>query len=262
MIDRGFIAALVLAVVSLLAACTAGPGAQPPESVAGRQFLSTGVSVNGAARPLVDGTSIRLAFTDGTISASAGCNGMSGSYTVTAGQLLVGDLATTEIGCDAARHEQDEWLAEILASKPTLRLVGNELTLESDGTVIALLDREIAEPDLKLVGTSWGLESIARGDTVSGIAGDRPELLFGEDGQVTFTTGCNEGFASYKLNAQTVQLSGIGTTKRACADDTAEVEQTVLAVLGSSAVAFHIDGSLLKLSGGGVRLEYRSGESR
>lgn len=261
MIDHVRIAVLALAIVAIAVACTAGPGAQPPESVAGRQFLSTGVTVNGVERPLVAGTRIRLAFADGSISASVGCNSMSGSYTITAGQLLVGDLATTEMGCDAPRHEQDEWLAAFLGSKPTLRLAGHDLTLEADATVVRFLDREIAEPDLPLVGTRWALESIAQGDTVSSVRGSAPILEFLPDGRVTLTTGCNDGFARYSTAGSRLRVTDIGTTRKACAGDGGEIEQLVLAVLGAENLTFRIDDSLLKLESGERRLEYRGDTS-
>lgn len=252
------LARLLLPVLVLAsAACTAGPGAQPsPETVIGRTFVSSSV----IGRTLVPGTQVRITFTNAQVGASAGCNTMSGRYTVTAGQLIVEELATTEMGCDAPRHEQDEWLAAFLAAKPTLRIAGNDLTLEADGITLRLLDREIAEPDQPLVGTTWTLESIAWGDTVSsvpvGVA--TPTVSFGADGRLTFTTGCNDGFVSYAVDGSKLTLGALGTTKKACAGEGGEVERQVLAILGAGGLTVAIDSSVLKLSGAGGRLEYRA----
>lgn len=257
MIHHAQLASLGLAIVFIAAACTAGPGAGPPESVVGRQFLSTGVTVNGAERPLVEGTRIRLSFTDRAISASAGCNSIGGTYTIAAGQLLVADLAMTEMGCDAPRHEQDAWLAAFLGARPTLRLSGNELTLEADGTVVRLLDREVAEPDLPLVGTVWTLVTIIDGEVASSVpVMPAPTLAFGDDGQLTLHTGCNSGFGTYVAEGTTLRLSAIGTTKMACPGAGDETERAVLAVLNAGTVTFQIDASTLRLTAGVLGLEY------
>ena len=70
----------------VLAGCNAA-GSDPtssadPMSVDGRTFLSTDVTQDGEERPLVDGTQIRLAFSDGQLSASAGCNTIGGTYSI------------------------------------------------------------------------------------------------------------------------------------------------------------------------------------
>lgn len=257
MIHHAQLASLGLTIVFIAAACTAGPGAGPSESVVGRQFLSTGVTVNGAERPLVEGTRIRLSFTDRGISASAGCNSIGGTYTITAGQLLVADLVMTEMGCDAPRHEQDAWLAAFLGARPTLRLSGNELTLEADGTVVRLLDREVAEPDLPLVGTVWTLVTIIDGEVASSVpVMPAPTLAFGDDGQLTLHTGCNSGFGTYVAEGTTLRLSAIGTTKMACPGARDETERAVLAVLNAGTVTFRIDASTLRLTAGVLGLEY------
>ena len=118
--------------VGLVAACagTGGSGGTAG-SLAGRTFLSDRVTDGGAARPLVEGTRIRLVFEDGRLSASAGCNTMGGSVEIRADRLVVGDLATTEMGCEPRLHEQDEWLAAFLGSEPRYTLEGDRLDVRA-----------------------------------------------------------------------------------------------------------------------------------
>src|SRR2546423_11077938 len=109
----------LLTLALALGACGRGP--VPPAGATdssdrepwGRTFLSTSVTENGRPRPVVDGTRISLTFVaDGhRLGAQAGCNQMGGPAAFEGGRLVVGDLATTEMGCDAPRHAQDEWLA-------------------------------------------------------------------------------------------------------------------------------------------------------
>ena len=57
---------------------------------------------------LVAGARIRLAFgTDGGITVTAGCNTSGGDVEITDGRFVIGELSSTEIGCDQPRHDQD-----------------------------------------------------------------------------------------------------------------------------------------------------------
>jgi heat shock protein HslJ len=127
------------------AGATDAPGREPW----GRTFLSTSVTENGQARPLVAGTRITLNFVeDGhRLGAQAGCNSMGGPARFADGRLVVGDMATTEMGCDAPRHAQDEWLARFLTSRPEWSRSGADLTLDNGTTRVVLQDREVADPD-------------------------------------------------------------------------------------------------------------------
>lgn len=247
------VAVPVVAVILLATmACTAG--AAP--SLEGRRFLSTAVTVGGADRPLVPGTRITLGFADGQLSASVGCNTMGASYRVDGGRLVIGQAFQTEMGCDPERMAQDEWLFGFLGSGPVARLSSDELVLEGGGTVIRLLDREIAEPDLPLVGPTWTLVSIIEGDAVSSVPeGVVATLRFGADGRVAIQTGCNEGGATFTVADGTLRLGDIITTKRACVGAGTAVEEAVLAVLGQ-ATAVGIDASSLELRSGGRGLQF------
>ncbi len=88
----------------------------------------------------VAGTAIEMAFHDGVLSASAGCNRMVGPYHLeadgTSWTLLIEGhgLAMTRMGCDPDRHAQDRWLAELLQARPTLRVQGDGGLSITDGT--------------------------------------------------------------------------------------------------------------------------------
>src|SRR5215210_7567338 len=159
-----------------------GPAGSAGTTVDGRQFVSVSVTDNGSPRPLVQATTIRLAFQDGTLTASGGCNVISGNYSVEDGELVFSGASMTEMGCEQNRMAQDDWLIGILGSRPLLALDGDDLVLSADTTTITLLDRETAEPDQPLAGPTWLLTSIISGDAVSSVpAGVVATLTFGED---------------------------------------------------------------------------------
>jgi heat shock protein HslJ len=224
----------------------------------GRQFLSTSILQGGAQRPLVPGTRVRIQFVEGRISVSAGCNIIGGRYRIEDGRLVTDALAMTEMGCDQARHAQDDWLGAFIGSRPQLRLAGNDLTLESGDTVLTALDREVAEPDLPLVGRRWTVTAVVQGDTVASVpAGAVATLEITPDGVLRLQTGCNEGGGRVTVEPATLEFGEIVTTLRACDDPAGGLEAAVLSVLRAEKVAYRIEAGTLALTAGdrGLQLQ-------
>jgi heat shock protein HslJ len=226
-----------------------GPGGDEPW---GRTFLSTSVTENGQAKPLVEGTRISLRFSDGhELGAQAGCNSMGGPASFDAGRLVVGDLATTEMGCDPPRHAQDEWLARFLTSRPAADLSGETLTLENDSSRVVLADREVAQPDRPLRDTKWVVDTIVDGESASSVpAGAEAHVIFGDGDRFGGDSGCNSmgGNAVVHDDSHTITFSEVVTTKMACEDDRMRLERAVLATLEGD-VAYGIEADVLRLDG-------------
>ena len=226
-------------VLLLGAACgdpaTTARADQSPGDPWGRDFLSTAVTEEGAERPLVGGTRIRLGFTDdGRLVAHGGCNTMGGQAEIRDGRLMVGDLATTEMGCDADRHAQDEWLARFLGGEPRLELEGSQMTLSGDGTEIRLTDREVADPDRPLAGTRWVVDTVVDGEAASSVPQEaEAHIILNEENGFGGSTGCNQmgGSAVADEASGTVTFGDVIATKMACADDRMALERAVLSVL-------------------------------
>lgn len=252
-----------LLIVALLAAAC-GIGGTPPgaDALAGRAFLSTGITVDGAERPLVPGTRIRLDFRDRTnLGASAGCNQFGATYRIEGGVLVVEGGAMTEMGCDEPRHAQDEWLFGFLGARPAIALTGNDLTLTSGKTVIRLLDREVAEPDLPLVGPLWTVDGFIDGETaMSAPVGATATIQFGADGQFELHAGCNQGGGMATMGDDgTLRLGSIALTEMACQGPAGELERMVLAVLQADVLTWEIDASSLTLTAGDRAVTFRAG---
>jgi heat shock protein HslJ len=255
---RATLVLAVAAVVTILAgaACSAAGGGASP---AGRQFLSLGVTDGGVPRQLVAGTRIRLGFDATSMSASAGCNTIGGTYRIEGGRLVVDAAGMTEMGCDQARHDQDDWLSTFLSSKPAVSLVGSDLTLDGGRTVVRLLSREVAEPDANITGPTWTVVSIITGDAVSSVPqGVNATLAFGADGTVAVNTGCNQGNGTWKATGTGIDISNVILTKKACAGPEGALESAVMVVLHEG-VAARIDADMLTLQSGagGLQLQAR-----
>jgi heat shock protein HslJ len=243
---------IALAALLLSASCGAGDSViaapeDPGERVRGRTFLSTKVTRDGRPYSLVDGTRVRLAFTeDGRLLADAGCNSMQGAVDLSSGTIAVEDLAQTEMGCAQALHEQDAWLAGLLGGRPTWRLEGDELVVTGGTTALTLLDRKVADPDRPLLGTLWIVDTFVDGEVASSLpsAADATVQIV-EDG-VLGSTGCNEFRGGATVSGSTIEFGELTTTRRACEPELAEVERHMLAVLDGD-VRFEIEGERLRL---------------
>jgi heat shock protein HslJ len=247
----------VLALALAPAGCF-GPGL--PEQLDGRQFLSTSVTESGVERPLVDDTRIRIGFADGRLSASAGCNSMGATYRIDGGRLLIGEAGVTEIGCDPPLQAQDEWLFAFLGSQPAVRPSGVDLELEAAATVVRLLDREVAEPGLTLVGRVWTVDSIITGDAVSSVPeGVVATLAISGENRVAVATGCNQGGGLVEVGEGTLRFSEMILTERACDGPEGEMEAAVLAILEADVTDYSIEASVLTLTVDGRGLGLQAG---
>lgn len=244
-----------LGVVLLLALAACGPeeisGLGPgdsdaPPALDGRTFLSR--SVTGHA--LVPGTQIQINFKEGNIGATAGCNSLGAPYSLD-GDTLVTEgqgMTQTEIGCDPARHKQDEWLGGFLTSRPTVALSGSELTLTKDTTEIVLVDREVADPDRPLVATTWRVDTIIEGDAASSVPDEGNVILRFPD-ETTFearSEGCTAVKGEMTLGPQTITFGQVPVDDIACPSPWAET----LEVIGAGETTYRIDAARLTIEAG------------
>lgn len=260
---------LATIVLACAAGCVSGGSSQPnpTQAIAGRTFLSTGVTVDGVALPLVAGTRIRLTFENGRLGASVGCNTFGAAYRLDGTTLRIDGGSMTEMGCDKPRMDQDTWLFGILGAGPKVGLeaFGDHLTITSGTTVVTLLDRRVAEPDVSLAGRTWILESIISGQSASSVpAGITATIAFDGAGTVNVNDGCNTGSGRYALTAGGGTTSGgltvtdLGMSKKACLDPAAGVESAILALLRDPSLRFEIEASQLRLRAGTTGLDFRS----
>jgi heat shock protein HslJ len=247
----------MIAVAGLLLALAAcGDESSAGGSLKGKSYLSTAVTENGQSKQLAAKTRIRLQFTDdGRLIADAGCNSMQSRVSTSNGRLAVEDLAMTDMGCDAPRHAQDDWLAKLLHNKPTWKLEADTLTVTSGGTTISLLDRKTAEPDLPLDGTKWSLETVITGEVASHQAGSEKAWITFNGERVTGSTGCNELQGVVARDNGTLTFGDLVTTRRACVGDGAALESAFLDTLKGE-VTYEIDSSRLKLRARGNGLDF------
>lgn len=215
-------------------------------------FLSTSVTEDGTARALVDGTHLRLQFFENPrVHASAGCNSLSGNYSLEGGLFVLADGGQTEIGCDLELHDQDDWYFDFLVSSPSIVVDGDTLVLDGDGVHVEYLDQEVATPDAELTGITWTVDTLIEGEIASHTEWPSPAtLVFGSDGVVEVNTGCNGGTGTYSVAGIELTFIEIAVTERGCDGDTGRLESVVLDVLhGPQPVTWEVTVDRLSLRG-------------
>lgn len=239
-----------LAILALAACTAATPAALPTgPALAGREFWSTAIQ----GRALVPATRVALVFNqDGTLGAGAGCNSMGGTWSIDGTTLRIEIAQMTEMGCPDDRFAQDDWLIDWLAGGLTATLDGDELLLTGAGVTMTLLDRETADPDRLLEGTTWVLNALELGAGNEGIVSSVPSGVRAtvqlQGGRLDVDTGCNTGSATVALDSDTLTIGPLALTKRGCEPDAAEVERMMTEVL-QGPVRVEVDGRTLRLTG-------------
>jgi heat shock protein HslJ len=215
----------------------------------GRTFVSTGVTAAGQPKALVTGTTIRLQIQAADkISVQAGCNTAAGPARIEGTKLVVEDFATTEVGCEQALQQQDEWIHGFFTARPTWQLTGNDLVLTTADLEMKLTDRAAAEPARSLVDTKWTLNTIVgTGGTASSVpVGVTATMTFTADGRVSGSTGCNSFGGTATIAGNKITFGDVASTRRACNGAAGSLEADVLRVLNGAAT-FRIEGDRLIL---------------
>ena len=108
-----------------------------------------------------------------------------------------------------------------------------------------------------LLGSSWTVSRIGGVELPRDIA---VTLAFGRDGVLSGLAGCNLYRAGYQLEGQGLTLSQAVTTRMACSQEVAQIEQLWLGTLPEIARVLHESGSdtLVLETGAGTRVLARA----
>jgi len=226
------------------------------------------VDANGIARSALAGTQITATFDEeGTLGGSAGCNGYSTAYEVSGDQISIsGPIASTMMMCptQGVMEQEGEYL-EALASVSSYRIEAKQLMLY-DAQGQAVLSFAVQEPT-PLTGTQWEVIGYnnGKGGVVSAVIGTELGTVFGADGTLAGSAGCNNYHASYEVEDASaaegeISIGPAASTRKMCPEPEGVMEQEAqyLAALEMAEV-FRIEGDRLQLrtAEGALVADYR-----
>ncbi|CAN5648131.1 hypothetical protein BH10ACT3_BH10ACT3_11360 [soil metagenome] len=231
--------------------------AAAPGASSGDMDGHTYTSRSADGRQLVAGSTVTLAFADGRLAVTAGCNTISGAYTTDGGTLAFdGEPISTMMGCDEALMEQDQWLTTWLTAGVAVTATEQGITLDGDGVTMEFATSG-SNDTASLIGPTWTLNELISGDSASSLpVGAKPAtLVFVQGGEVNVFAGCNTGGTSVTTSGDTATFEPMRLTRMACEQAAMDVENAVTAVLDGD-VTYELDGTTLTLTKGGTGLRF------
>jgi len=230
---------------------------EPAPLVGSLWQLSSFVDENGSVASVSAGTEITATFDEqGTLAGSAGCNNYTTSYQVSGSQMTVnGPVASTMMMCpdpEGIMAQEANYLAA-LGLVASYAVEANQLTLfNPEGQ--AILSYTLREPT-SLTGTEWEVIGYndGKGGVVSVVIGTQLTALFGEDGNLSGSAGCNNYVASYTVDDAAaaqgdISIGPAASTRMFCGEPEGAMDQEAqyLAALEMAQV-YNIQGDRLQL---------------
>lgn len=215
-----------------------------PQPLDGTRWLLIGYGAD-AATP-VSGE-VTLNFEQSMMSGSGGCNQFSAPYAVEEDRIVLTEqLNSTLMACaDDALNQQEQAILAALNSMQSFSRESNTLRINYEGGVLEYM--AVTSTAAELENQTWNVNSlIVGGDAaISMVQGSSITMTF-QDGRVTGNTGCNEYFADYTVDGESIKLGPVGSTRRACPEGLGDQEQTFLELL-SMVNRFTVEGPQLTL---------------
>jgi heat shock protein HslJ len=218
----------------------------PSFDLAGTAWVLT--SLNGA--PALEGATVTLQFgADGTASGTDGCNRYSITFTQDGVNLTFAQPgASTMMLCPepAGVMEQAAAFAAALAATTNFSANESQLALLAGNQIVATFAADVQA----LAGSDWNVTMYNNGrEAVVGvIEGTELTVLFGDNGELSGSAGCNQFVGGYTVDGNTIEIGQLGSTMRFCAEPEGimEQEQAFLAAL-QSAATFRIEADQLEM---------------
>lgn len=244
------IAALLAATASCGDKADTGADSTIGKALAGTTKLSTDVK----GQTLVDGTRLIATFDDTSMAMVAGCNVLSGQFTISGGSLKIGQLAQTKMMCSEELGKQEAWVAAFLQAGTTIDLKDDVLTLASADVTISFADRSAVANAYPFDGTVWSIKSLT---TAAGVVTPPVSAQLAiYDLQMHVSTGCNTGVAGVEVgDSFTVTVGEMAGTVMDCEPALNDWETSVFTLLtgdlnyrlGDKELTFERDGTTLTL---------------
>jgi heat shock protein HslJ len=191
---------------------------------------------------------VTLEFEDGRVAGNGGCNNFFGTYTVDGNQLTISALGSTMMACLPEEvMQQEAQVLALLSTAATYEIVdGQLLILDPNGETILAYEPIIAAD---LTGVTWAALNVNNGrQAVSSLVADSSiTAVFGEDGSLTGSAGCNNYMTAYTLDGENITIQPPASTRMMCPDEGVMDQESAYLMMLPQAATYSIQGDQLEL---------------
>jgi heat shock protein HslJ len=219
-----------------------------PSPLVGVWDLTSYNNGKGGIETVIVGTTITADFrADWTVSGTAGCNQYSAGYATTASNgITITQPTMTLMACANNVMQQETQYLSLMQKATKFEISGDQLTLfDSYGTKLLIYNKHIPVP---LTGP-WNLFSYnnGKGAIQSVMIGSTTNAVFGSNGKLSGTGGCNQYSADYTISSSNgITITQPTSTMMACAESFMQQETQYLSLLPTAA-KYEISGDQLTL---------------
>lgn len=238
------IQAVLLGALLVLTACTGTSSGTP--QLNGTSWIVS--SISGAAT--LSDQQPTLAFADGRVSGSTGCNTLSGAYTQNGDGVTFSPMAVTQMACPEPVMSQES--AFLAAMNKVARASGDASIvrlLDAAGETLLTLTTPPVPSPTPLASTTWKLESIIEGTTASSVvAGTSVTLILNTEAGSYSGRACNNFGGDLSVTGDSIAFDPPHSTTMACPAAELTQENVVLSIL-PRVTTWAVDGNALTLTG-------------
>jgi len=172
----------------------------------------------------------------GALTGSDGCNRYTAKWTASGNSLTVTPGGKTMMACPEPIMKQADAFTAALAATRTYAIEAGQLVLtDANGTRVAVL---VPLPVATLQGTTWEATGVNNGKqaVTSLVKGSTITAIFGADGTVAGSAGCNRYQSTYTTTGDTIAIAPPAATRKMChAKGVMAQEQQFLTALARAA---------------------------
>jgi heat shock protein HslJ len=205
-------------------------------SLEGVEWLLAEMSDGSVMNPVPPETPVTLTMVDGIAAGFAGCNDYRGPYTITADEIVFGEMATTVKTCDdgAVLVESNYLQALSFVARFGVRDTGLLFVSPPGAPLLAYAPKPTGD-----ITERWVLTAMqnAQGAIVPPVVGTEVTTTFKEDGTLEGNDGCNTFTGAWAVTGPRIAISSVGGTRAACpSQDLSDQEAQFLAMLQASTI--------------------------
>lgn len=231
-----------------LTACASGSGAASFPLEGTYWVLQSFLDAQGNSQTVLTDTQVDAIFEEGRISGKDGCNIYSAGYELSGNKLSIQPGMSTLMACPEPIMDQAQQFQNALASASNYRINGDVLEiLNAEGKAVLVFK---TPGEQSLSDTSWVAVSYNNGKqaVVSVLSDTEITALFGEDGKLTGSAGCNNYTTGYTVDGKSIQISPAATTRMMCQTPEGIMDQEFAYINAIQAAAtYELRGSSLTL---------------